>query len=343
LVTGKWPAKQLALDAGERRDYHSQPNSSDRLPGMFDKEIVMRPRFYGWLAFSAVCAAAASLLLSGCGKNADGPAANHGGAAETENPAMAVPAPKIGPQSLPALAALMPFKDAVLVEPPDGEQRPPDRTVAGKNVGALFEEIAGQEGTPGLWDKIALTTPDGKLLRYTAHLKTDLGTIAIDLYSESAPNHVRNFIALARAGYYNGLPFHRSLNKQVDGQTLAYLEAGCPLGTGEFGIGSIGYWLKPEISATLTHEEGTIGAVRGEALESAACKFYISLTRAPGMDGAYTIFGKISKGLDIAHTINKRPSIEDEDLSDRPKEPVVIREVTIHAGVEDAAVLAHNP
>ena len=237
----------------------------------------------------------------------------------------------------------MSFKDAVLFDPPEGEQRPPDRTAAGKNVGALFEEIAGQEGAPGLWDRIALTTPDGKRLRYTAHLKTDLGTIAIDLYAQSAPNHVRNFIALARAGYYNGLPFHRSLHKEVDGQTLAYLEAGCPLGTGAFGIGSIGYWLKPEISATLTHDDGTVGAVRGEAADSAACKFYISLTKAPGMDGSYTIFGKISTGLDIAHAINKRPSVEDDDLSDRPREPVVIREVTIHAAVEDAALVARNP
>jgi peptidyl-prolyl cis-trans isomerase B (cyclophilin B) len=331
------------LDAEGGHDYHSPPNSMASL-GLAGKEILMRQGLNGWLAASAVCAGAASFLLSGCGKNADSPARNQGASNESKNPAAAVEAKTIEPQSLPAPATvLVPFKDAVLFEPPEGERRPPDKTVAGKNVGALFEEIAGQDGVAGLWDRIALTTPDGKPLRYTAHLKTDFGTIVIDLYAESAPNHVRNFIALARAGYYNGLPFHRSLNKQMDGQTMAYLEGGCPLGTGEFGKGSIGYWLKPEISATLSHEEGTVGAVRGEAVESAACKFYISLTKAPGMDGGYTIFGKISKGLDIAHTINKRPSIEDEDLSDRPRDPVIIREVTIHAGVEDSAVAARDP
>ena len=115
------------------------------------------------------------------------------------------------------------------------------------------------------------------------------------------------------------------------------------MGTGEFGLGSIGYWLKPEISPTLTHEEGTIGAVRGEALDSAACKFYVCLAKAPGMDGGYTIFGKITKGLDIARTINNRPNVEDGDLSDRPKEAVLIREVTIHASVDEAAVVARNP
>ncbi len=233
------------------------------------------------------------------------------------------------------------FKDAVLFEPPENEQRPPDKTVAGMDVGALFERIAGQDGTPGLWDKIALRTPDGKPIHYTAQIKTDLGTMEIELFSEAAPNHVRNFIALAQAGFYNGLPFHRSIAKQVEGETLAYLEGGCPLGTGDFGFGSIGYWLKPEISATLTHEDGTVGAVHGEAMESAACKFYVSLAKSPGMDGSNTIFGKISRGLDIAHAINKRPNAEDADLSDRPKEPVVIREVTIRADT-DPAVVAHK-
>ena len=165
-------------------------------------------------------------------------------------------------------------------------------------------------------------------IRYTARLKTDLGNIEIELFALAAPNHVRNFIALAQTGYYNGLSFYRSINEKVEGEPMAYLEGGCPLGSGEFGFGSIGYWLKPEFSAnSLTHEPGTVGAVHGEAVESAACKFYISLSKTPGMDGNYTIFGKITQGLDIAHAINKRTVVDDGDLSDRPKEPVIIREV----------------
>ena len=79
----------------------------------------------------------------------------------------------------------------------------------------------------------------------------------------------------------------------------------------------------------LVLEDGTVGAVHGEAMDSAACKFYVSLAKAPGMDGSYTIFGKITKGLDIAHAINKRPVVDDGDLSDRPREPAIIREVII--------------
>jgi cyclophilin family peptidyl-prolyl cis-trans isomerase len=304
------------------------------------KEIVMRAGTLGSLAVRAVSISVCCWLMCGCGKKEPG----NNTSAENKGSIIAVPAKQMEPAATPTVgAAPLPFKDAVVFEPPEGEQRPPDKTGAGKNVGALFEQIAGQDGVPGLWDKVALTTAEGKRLRYTADLKTDLGAITIALFADAAPNHVRNFIALARAGYYNGLPFHRSLNHQTPEQPLAYLEGGCPLGTGEFGFGSIGYWLKPEISTTLFHEDGTIGAVRGEAMDSAACKFYITLAKATGMDGGYTIFGKITTGLDIAHTINNRPNVGDDDLSDRPREPVVIREVVIHVGTEDPAVVARNP
>jgi peptidyl-prolyl cis-trans isomerase B (cyclophilin B) len=333
----------IPIDAAAWLDYHSPPNRGPAFVWI-EKEIVMPAGTHRSLAVSAVCVSVCCWLASGCGKNVDKKDAGRGASAENKGAAVSVQAKSVEPAAaaLPG-AALLPFKDAVVFEPPEGEQRPPDKTVAGKNVGAVFEAIAGQDGVPGLWDRIALTTPEGKRWRYTAQLKTDVGTMTIALFADSAPNHVRNFIALARAGYYNGLPFHRSLNQQTPEQPLAYLEGGCPLGTGEFGFGSIGYWLKPEISSSLVHEDGSIGAVRGEALESAACKFYITLAKAPGMDGGYTIFGKITKGLDIAHTINNRPNVADGDLSDRPKEPIVIREVTIHVGGEDAAVVARSP
>jgi len=238
-----------------------------------------------------------------------------------------------------------PFLEAVLLEPPDeNELLPPEKTVAGRSVGKMFEAIAGHNGVGGFWDKIALATPDGKLIRYSANLITDLGTITIELWPDVAPNHVRNFIALAKVGYYNGLGFDLAVHQKVEGDAntyLEYLEAGCPLGTGEPGYGSIGYWLKPEFSDKV-HEVGTIGACHGESLESAAAKFYITLghvpcpgavggeaarSAAPWLDGNWTVFGKITQGLDVARTIFQRPV--DEDFS--PKDRVLIREVTIQS------------
>src|SRR5207249_10224074 len=101
-------------------------------------------------------------------------------------------------------------------------------------------------------------------------------------------------------------------SQDVDGKTFAYLEGGCPRGTGEVGYGSIGYWLRPEFSDMAKHEVGSIGAWHAEDPESAACRFYITLCPAPWMDGKYTVFGKIVQGLDVADTINKKPVHDDE-------------------------------
>jgi peptidyl-prolyl cis-trans isomerase B (cyclophilin B) len=229
------------------------------------------------------------------------------------------------------------FSEATISEPPEGEERPPDSTVAGKSVGKMYEEIAGKDGRGGLWEQIPLVNTDGTRIRYTAFVKTDLGTISIELLSDAAPNHVRNFIALARAGYYNGLAFDRAIRQKVEVEEMKetpfeMLEAGCPVGTGEPGYGSIGYWLKPEIADKLTHEEGRVGACHGEELESAAAKFYITLGKSPWLDGNWTIFGKVTQGLDVARTILERPTTA-EDPS-RPQSPVQIREVAIEGSAK---------
>jgi len=224
------------------------------------------------------------------------------------------------------------FQDATGQEPPDGESRPPDQTVAGKSVGKIYEAIAGPGG---LWEKIVFNAPDGRKIHYTALVKTDQGSITIDLLSDSAPNHVRSFIALAKAGYYDGLYFDRAVHRKIENAKdsyLDFLEAGCPLGTGEPGQGSVGYWLKPEFSDKLSHAEGTVGACHGEELESAAAKFYITVGKAPEMDGQWTIFGRVTQGLDIARNIFQMPVREDDAA--RPREPVVIREITIQSRTE---------
>jgi cyclophilin family peptidyl-prolyl cis-trans isomerase len=224
-----------------------------------------------------------------------------------------------------------PFKQAVLLDPPEGQQKPPDLTVAGKNTALIFEAIAGRNYEGGLWDQVEYFDAEGRRLKYTALLRTELGEIEVALLPEVAPQQVTSFIALARAGYYDGLTFHASQRVEAGDKTLAYLEAGCPKGLGETGYGSVGYWLEPEIDANLVHDAGTVGAWHfAEDPDTAACRFYITLHRAPWMDGAYTIFGKVTRGLDVAEAVNKRPVV-DEYPFDRPQQPVVIRQVLIQS------------
>src|SRR5262249_21834591 len=163
--------------------------------------------------------------------------------------------------------------------------------------GKLYEDVLRR------WDKISFVNAQGQKLAYTVTLETELGKIEIDLLPDVAPNHVRNFLALIQAGYYDGLVFERVISEQSDagpGAKVELIEGGCPVGTGQPGCGSIGYWMKPEFSDDVKHEEGSVGACRGEDPESAACRFYITLSKAPVMDGEHTIFGKVTpRGLDV--------------------------------------------
>jgi peptidyl-prolyl cis-trans isomerase B (cyclophilin B) len=220
-------------------------------------------------------------------------------------------------------------------DPPAMCNRPPDMTVTGKPVGKLYEDVVK------LWQTVRFVSASGKPLVWSARLETDQGTIEIALRPDVAPNHVRNFITLAKTGYYDGLRFDRVRHEEPEGPAagaaLDEIEAGCPLGTGEAGYGSIGYWLNPEFDSKdnpkLPHDDGTVGACRGTEPDSAACRFYVTLSKAPYLDGNSTAFGKVTKGLDVAHRIFQQPGAtyeNDPDGSRRPVNPVVIRKVTVH-------------
>jgi peptidyl-prolyl cis-trans isomerase B (cyclophilin B) len=200
---------------------------------------------------------------------------------------------------------------------------------------------------------VRFVAPNGHRIDYTAVVETDFGPIEIALRPDRAPNHVRNFLALARAGYYDGLHFDRIIHEvspDGTGEPFDAVEGGCPLGTGEAEGGSIGYWLKadpldpagkPVAVEPLPHEEGAVGASHGTDRDSAGCKFYITLCKAPFLDGNYTVFGKVTRGLDVARTMFHQPVVADEENPnsghDRPQKPIVIRKVTIatHEATED--------
>jgi peptidyl-prolyl cis-trans isomerase B (cyclophilin B) len=223
-----------------------------------------------------------------------------------------------------------PFAAATRQDPPYDYPPPPDVTLTGKSVGKLYTEVVRT------WDSVRFASDEGKRIEYTAQLETELGNIRLELRPDWAPNHVRNFVALARVGYYDGLLFERIIHQESDtmpGAQLDLIEAGCPQGAGEICMGSIGYWLKPEFSTQPRHtEEGIIGACRGEEADTAACRFYITLNKAPYLDGNYSAFGKVTQGLDVARKIFQQPvQAEEGDIEGdhRPVKPVVIRKVHI--------------
>lgn len=265
------------------------------------------------------------LIIAGCNRLKPQPQKTEADASGVEVGEATKKAPPVEPRFRQS------FAEATRVDPP-AESRPPDTTATGKSTGKLYTEVKR------LWDSIPLVGDDGKPLPYRAVLETKLGTIEIELKPDIAPNHVRNFIALARAGYYDGLVFERVVHQESQDEANAKLdlvEAGNPTGMEDEGLssfGSIGYWLKPEFNADVQHEEGTVGACHGPEADTAACRFYITLCKAPLLNGNFTVFGKISKGLDVVRTISTQPvKLEEQDADGygRPMKPVVIDKVTI--------------
>jgi cyclophilin family peptidyl-prolyl cis-trans isomerase len=283
-------------------------------------------RWTGILAHAGLAALVLGTGLAGCRRSAV--------SEEADEPAGPPPIQTAILEDKPALDPHLHqrFTAATRAEPlPDWQ--PPEKTMAGQSVGKLYTAVVKS------WDSIRFADDDGRLLQYHATLETDLGALEIALRADLAPNHVRNFVALAWAGYYDGLVFQRAVHEKAEGQPdLQLLEGGCPLGTGDVGCGSIGYWLKPEFNNE-PHVEGTVGASHEQEADTAACRFYITLGKAPYLDRNFTVFGKVTKGLDVARKIFAQPvqNASENGERDRPEKPVVIRKVTIRAtGVENA-------
>lgn len=141
-----------------------------------------------------------------------------------------------------------------------------------------------------------------------------------ELYPETAPNTVNNFISLVKKGYYDGLIFHRVINGFM-------IQGGCPQGT---GTGGPGYTIKGEFMQNgfvneLKHTEGVLSMARAMHPDSAGSQFFIMHKTSPHLDGAYAAFGKVTEGLDVVNKIAET----DTDYSDRPLKVQKMAKVTV--------------
>ena len=147
----------------------------------------------------------------------------------------------------------------------------------------------------------ATDTPE-QLERLTAVLETSLGSITIGFDARKAPGHVRNFLQLAKAGVYDGTPFHRVVPKFVT-QTGALNERRTPLTEKQQ---TFVHNLQPEFNDT-KHTRGVVSMARGDDPASATTSFFIVLADAPSLDGKYTVFGRVIDGLDVLDKIESTP------------------------------------
>jgi cyclophilin family peptidyl-prolyl cis-trans isomerase len=144
--------------------------------------------------------------------------------------------------------------------------------------------------------------PGGELSRYRARLETSLGDITLVFFPELAPEHVRNFLRLAQAGFYNGTAFHRVVPDFVaQGGLLWTRQPPLP----EFRVKDLVRRLKPEFNKT-SHVKGILSMARYDEPDSADTSFFICLgDDATSLDSEYTIFGKVLEGMDVLEKFQK--------------------------------------
>jgi peptidyl-prolyl cis-trans isomerase B (cyclophilin B) len=147
------------------------------------------------------------------------------------------------------------------------------------------------------------------------YIHTPLGDLWVEL-DDRTPEHKKSFIELAKAGYWDSLTFNRVIPNFV-------AQGGCP--DTPAGFTDPNYLLKPEFHPDLTHVYGAIGAGRDDnpGKLSARCQFYIVQNPAGlhRLDGDYTVFGHIIKGMDIVDLLVK----EVRDSKDEPLRPISLK------------------
>lgn len=155
-------------------------------------------------------------------------------------------------------------------------------------------------------------------------LETSMGTIVLELYWDHCPKTCKNFVELARRGYYDGVIFHRIIKDFM-------IQGGDPTGTGRGGESIYGKTFEDEITPTLKHTGAGILSMANAGANTNGSQFFISLAPCPWLDGKHTIFGRVTKGMQVV----KRLGNVQTNASDRPLEDVKIMKARVVVGEEE--------
>jgi peptidyl-prolyl cis-trans isomerase B (cyclophilin B) len=140
----------------------------------------------------------------------------------------------------------------------------------------------------------------------TAVMDTARGTMEIELYADEAPNTVANFEKLANSGFYDGTKFHREIANFM-------IQGGDPYsksGKGPVGTGGPGYTIKCETNGNIhKHVAGTLSMAHA-GKDTGGSQFFICHSPQRHLDGVHTVFGQITKGMDIVQAIKQNDELK---------------------------------
>ena len=132
-------------------------------------------------------------------------------------------------------------------------------------------------------------------MKQTGVITLDNGNeIRLEFFPADAPKTVENFVTLAKKGFYNGLTFHRVVKDFV-------VQGGCPKGD---GTGGPGYNIPAEFNRN-QHVRGSLAMARSQHPDSAGSQFYITYGAQPHLDNNYTVFGKVTSGMEHVDRIKQ--------------------------------------
>jgi peptidyl-prolyl cis-trans isomerase B (cyclophilin B) len=146
-----------------------------------------------------------------------------------------------------------------------------------------------------------------------ATMKTNHGTIEIELFGDDAPKTVENFTKLASDGFYDGVIFHRVIQDFM-------IQGGDPTGTGS---GGPGYQFEDEFNDHPV-ERGALAMANAGPNTNGSQFFIVTKDAAPWLDGTHTVFGEVTSGMDVVDALEALPT----DARDRPREPAVIEKLS---------------
>jgi peptidyl-prolyl cis-trans isomerase B (cyclophilin B) len=149
-----------------------------------------------------------------------------------------------------------------------------------------------------------------------ATIETKFGTIELEFLNDKAPGHVKNFVDLAKKGFYDGTTFHRVIpGFMIQGGDPNTKDPKAP--RGQHGTGGPGYNIKAEFNDT-PHKRGVLSMARANDPNSAGCQFFICVGDSGFLDRNYTAFGRVTRGMEVADKVVNAP----RDGRDNPNERI---------------------
>src|SRR5512135_2585306 len=162
-----------------------------------------------------------------------------------------------------------------------------------------------------------------KMSTTKAIIETKFGSITLKFFPDVAPGHVKNFIDLAKKGFYDGTTFHRVIHGFM-------IQGGDPNSKNPdkqmHGTGGHGYTIKAEFNSK-PHKRGTLSMARAASPDSAGSQFFICVKDSPFLDRQYTVFGEVVSGMEAVDQIVSQP----RDANDNPNERIEMKVKIVEA------------